>query len=262
MDTNLNSTRVKAPASSKFTRLPPRLSSVAAGAVTSHFLSPPRLSPGPMKCSDQTHGTALEVTGQITGVASRMPWLSSLNLRSRIRIACWNVLTLSDIGYQTALALVLGAYNIEIACLSETRLPGSGLYKVGAYTLIHSGGCTRVGGVAVMLSARAAVALVSWRAVSDRILVVRLKHSHGHLSVISVYAPTEATDADVKDQFYTSLLGAISSVPPHDKLIVAGDFNAVSGSDRSVFGSVVGPFGSGSVGNNDNSLRFLTLCLH
>src|SRR5277367_6511465 len=72
------------------------------------------------------------------------------------------------------------------------------------------------------------------------------------------YAPTDdASDAD-KDSFYDLLEGAIRNVPPHDQLVVAGDFNAVTGSDRSGFEEVVGPFGSGSP--NDNSARLLTLC--
>jgi len=73
-----------------------------------------------------------------------------------------------------------------------------------------------------------------------------------------VYDPTEeATDAE-KDEFYSSLETISESVGPHDQLIIAGDFNAVSGTDRTGFEQVVGPHGSRSP--NDNTARLLALC--
>ena len=74
-----------------------------------------------------------------------------------------------------------------------------------------------------MLSSVAAHALISWRAVSDRLLVVRLKHRHGFLTVIAVYAPTEPSEPSVKDAFYSNLQDLIVHTPPHDKLMIAGD---------------------------------------
>jgi len=50
----------------------------------------------------------------------------------------------------------------------------------------------------------------------------------------------------------------INSVSPHDQIIVLGDFNAVTGTDRTGFENVVGNYGSGTV--NDNSSGLLTMC--
>ena len=73
------------------------------------------------------------------------------------------------------------------------------------------------------------------------------------------YAPTEDSDNDVKDYFCNQQLqSAVLSTPPHDQLVVLGDFNAVSGTSRQGFENVVGPYGSGLA--NDNSFRLLTLC--
>ena len=58
----------------------------------------------------------------------------------------------------------------------------------------------------------------------------------------------------IKMAFMTSfrMLSAMS------RNMETGDFNAVTGPDRSGFEQVVGPFGSGTP--NDNSARLLTLC--
>ena len=81
----------------------------------------------------------------------------------------------------------------------------------------------------VKIARKMARAMVSWRAVSDRLLLVRLQHRHGFLTIISVYAPTDPSDFATKDSFYDTLLDLIVHVPPHDKLIIAGDLNDVSG---------------------------------
>lgn len=184
------------------------------------------------------------------------PW--SLDLRSRIRVAAWNVRTLSSAPFQVSLQRVLLTHEIDIACLSECRIPGSDKIKIEKSTLIFSGGANRTYGVGIMISPMLSRMLVSYRTISDRLLTARLQHKHGHLSVIAVYAPTEVSSTEDKDKFYNDLHDLIQHVPPHDKLIVGGDFNAVSGTDRVDFESVIGPFGSGD--KNDNSLRLISLC--
>ena len=233
-----HSTRVKAPASR-----------VLPGG-------PPQLSPELMKIDTQS--SFRDGTSPIQPPRLHPERSCLMDLRNHIRIASWNVLTLSDTGYQTALQSSLAAHKIDIACLSETRIPGSGSHRVNSHTLVYSGGTTRTNGVAVMLSPVMARAMVSWRAVSDRLLLVRLQHRHGFLTIISVYAPTDPSDFATKDSFYDTLLDLVVHVPPHDKLIVAGDLNAVSGTDRACLETVVGPYGSGV--RNDNSARLLSFC--
>ena len=93
---------------------------------------------------------------------------------------------------------------------------------------------------------------------SSRLLCARLAHRHGHLSVIVAYAPTEASDDADKDTFYQQLQSLTSAIPPHDITVILGDLNAVSGTARQGFESVVGNYGSGTA--NNNSTRLLSLC--
>jgi len=65
-------------------------------------------------------------------------------------------------------------------------------------------------------------------------------------SVIIVYAPPlPSADADKGILNYQQLDSLISAIPPHDTTVILGYFNAVTGSDRHGFESVIGNYGSG-----------------
>ena len=157
------------------------------------------------------------------------PSAPKTDLRIPIRIATWNVLTLNGTGYQVALVRELKRYKIAIAGLTEARLSGSGEHDVQDGHLLYSGGTEKRNGVALVLRPPFNKALTMWHPLSDRLLYARLAHKHGHISIIVAYAPTnEATDSD-KDRFHDELSTTTQTVPPHDKLLVIGDLNAVSG---------------------------------
>ena len=105
---------------------------------------------------------------------------------------------------------------------------------------------------------RTAVSEIAWSPISDKLLSARLAHRHGDLTVIMAYAPTDDTADTEKDDFYTLSDKTIHAVPKHDRLVIAGVFNAVSSSDRTFFKKVVGPFSSGIA--YDNTMQLLSLC--
>ena len=63
---------------------------------------------------------------------------------------------------------------------------------------------------------------------------------------------------EVKEEFYEILLRTIRSVPPKDKLILLGDFNARVGRDHDILGNVLGHHGVGKA--NCNGTLLLGLC--
>ena len=79
---------------------------------------------------------------------------------------------------------------------------------------------------------------------------LRLKHSLGFMSLIAVYAPTEVCGTE-EEMFYVKLDSVLNQCPCRDALIVLGDFNAVTGTERAGYEICVGPHGSGT--RNDNS---------
>jgi len=238
MDLRPRSTRVKAPDCTPI--------SLASGAASS------KASMKPATQSLAKDGGRLMKTPPARGP----PF--SHDLRKPLRIATWNVLTLANPGYPEALVSELRKYRILMAGLTEVRLTDSGARLVDGCTLLHSGGPTRSNGVALLLDKMLAKSLVTWNPISDRLLCARLKHKHGYMSVVVAYAPTDSSPDSSKDDFYHQLESLTTTFPPHDKVIVLGDFNAVSGTDRQGYEDVVGNYGAGTV--NDNSTRFLSYC--
>ena len=125
-------------------------------------------------------------------------------------------------------------------------------------TILFSGGTTRTHGVALLLREHAKRSLKSWLPISPRLLTARLTHRHGHLSIVVAYAPTEGSSTEDKDNFYDQLYSIFCNIPPHDQLVLIGDFNAVTGTSRIGFETVIGNFGSGIP--NDNTHRLLPFC--
>ena len=148
---------------------------------------------------------------------------------------------------------------MDIAGLSEVRWPGNGETSSEGYTYYWSGMAdgTRLRGVAVAISSRLASAVDEVTAVDERIMRVRLKHTMGFMSLVAVYAPTEVSETEEKEVFYAKLESILDQCPRRDVLVVLGDFNAVTGTDRAGYEKCIGPHGSGT--RNTNSSLFLNL---
>ena len=193
-----------------------------------------------------------------------------LNLQS-LRLISWNVRTLTDRDdssrpeRRTALvAMELARYNIDVAALSETRLADEGqISETGAgYTFFWKGKTAeepRLHGVGFAIR-NSLVRMHNLLPVhvSERITTLRIPLQHGHVTIVSVYAPTLDSEVDVKESFYASLRTTLSAVPLHDKLLLMGDFNARVGKDHQLWHGVIGNQGIGSC--NANGLLLLGLC--
>lgn len=180
------------------------------------------------------------------------------DLRKPFRIATWNVLSLNGTGYVTALVNMLAKYSVDVAGITEARLPHHDLRVVQGSTIMHSGGDDHTKGVALIIRPQFANAMTTWRPISSRLLYARFAHLRGHLSIVVAYAPTEEGTESEKDLFYDQLAATILAVPPHDELVVLGDMNASTGPRVKGFEDIMGPYGLGTA--NDNTHRLLGLC--
>ena len=182
--------------------------------------------------------------------------MSGFNLRKALRVGTWNVLSLSKDDRLPLLSRELGRLGVGIAALSEVRRPGHGEISSNGYTYYWSG-CdngAHLRGVAVAIAARLVSSVDRVTPIDERIMLVRLKHSLGFISLIAVYAPTEMSDLEEKDLFYTKLDSVVDQCPSRDTLLVLGDFNAVTGTDREGYRECVGPHGSGTRNSNSSYL--------
>ncbi|XP_066288323.1 craniofacial development protein 2-like [Branchiostoma lanceolatum] len=142
--------------------------------------------------------------------------------------------------------------------MSETRWTGQDKKVSDNMTFIYSGGEHHEYGVGLLLAQEASKALISWQPVSDRIIYARFNAKHMKVSVIQVYACTEAAEDESKDDFYEQLQTTLDNTPKYDMTIVMGDFNAKLPKNRTGWENILGPHGSAEA--NDNGQRMLEFC--
>ncbi|XP_065279376.1 uncharacterized protein LOC135895225, partial [Emys orbicularis] len=193
------------------------------------------------------------------------------NLR-KLTIGVRNVRTLMDREAvarperRTALiARELVRYNIDIAALSETRLPGEGFLSEpgGGYTFFWKGKTEtedRIHGVGLAIKTLLMHQLPDLPVgINERLLKLRFPlNAKHHVTIISAYAPTLTCSDNSKEQFYEDLDRLIKATPVTDKLLLLGDFNARVGADSENWKGVIGPHGVGK--RNSNGLLLLSLC--
>ena len=192
----------------------------------------------------------------------KRPGKTPMDMRTDLRLATWNVLSLNEIGADELLVRELDRLNVEIGIITEVRWPQSGQQIVGGSTFLWSGrdDGKKYGGVALVLSKFASNSLVSWNAVSERILTAVFKHKHGRLNIVACYAPTNTSEDTEKEEFYTSIDSIFSKFGRHDLSMLVGDINATVGTNRDGYERILGPWGSGV--RNDNGTRLLEACTH
>ncbi len=192
-----------------------------------------------------------------------------LRRKDDVQVAYWNVRTLQDAGVHALTMRELRKYNVDIACLSEVRIPDSGhsVIKVhceeACHHLYHSGvvANTRRFGEAIALSEAAQTALLAWVPISFRITSARPKETTVNLLVAAVCAPTLDAAEEAMDSFYDDRQDAVDRVPAGDMLIVTGDWNARPGPVKPATRHILGNFGFGtSCANGDHLVNFASSC--
>ena len=104
--------------------------------------------------------------------------------------------------------------NISIAALSEVRRPDSGEIMAGGYTYSWYGRSDgyHAEGIAVAMSNKLTPMIIEVTPVNERIMRLRIRNSLGVASLVSQYAPIEASDLTM-DAFYAVLLCVVHQCP-------------------------------------------------
>ncbi len=142
-----------------------------------------------------------------------------LRRKDELHVACWNVRTLQDVGAQALAVRGLRKYNVEIACLSEIRVPDSGhsVLKVPVEEvcchLYHSGVVDNSGRhvVAIALREDAQVALLARVPSSPRLASARMEGAIVNVIIIAVDDPTLNPEEVAKSPFYEGLQDEVDS---------------------------------------------------
>ncbi|KAG1655051.1 hypothetical protein FOA52_003807 [Chlamydomonas sp. UWO 241] len=159
-------------------------------------------------------------------------WRRVQVVNQNTRVATFNVRTCpaEDEGLVKLASLVqdCAKFSVGVAALQELRRTGSGEAQVAtgdtSWTLLWSGGEHRQRGVGLLLSPAWASALVSWEAVSDRLIQARFAADRGQMiTIVSAYSPTEAASDEEAGHFYLRVAAlADKANDKRDLLIVAG----------------------------------------
>jgi len=154
-------------------------------------------------------------------------------------------------------------FNIDVACLQETRLPDSGSLRETDYTFFWQGLSLDVPrqhgvGFAVRYSLLASVETPTGG--SSRLLTIRMKTSTGYINIISAYAPTLTSTPEANDHFYEALQDLLSRIPKSEGIYLLGDFNARVGAEWQAWPTCLGHHGIGRL--NENGQRLLEFCCH
>ena len=183
--------------------------------------------------------------------------------KSRINVGCWNVRSAKQEATQAFLVHEMEKYNIDILCISETRISGSGSIVITAPETLHqfhffySGVEDNSGlhGVGFIMNQRTRNALLEWEPVSCRLARIRLKGNPANVSPPPVALLK-------RPRMISTVQQLSSSIAARDYLIVAGDFNARVGPSDQTTRQILGKFGQGHRCENGQRLVNYALMNH
>ncbi|XP_037956090.1 craniofacial development protein 2-like [Teleopsis dalmanni] len=148
-------------------------------------------------------------------------------------------------GKMAEIADELRTYDTTVACLLEVRWKGHDEIKKRDYSIFYSG--------AEIQTRNCVMAL---EPLNERIRYLRLKGKFQNISILSVYAPTEESEDENKDEFYDKMANVCSKISRYDIKILYGDYNAKIGKEQSIIQQIAGKY---SLHENTNGYG-LRLC--
>ena len=156
--------------------------------------------------------------------------LTSVNNRKSIRVGTWNVRTLAQDGKFEEVEKEMQRMNLNILGLSETRWTGAGKMDSENLVFYYSGGDRRERGVGIMINKTVSKSILGSWAVSDRVIMVKMRGHPFNVNIIQIYAPTQESTEEEVDDFYEQLSDAQKQCKSQEVTIVMGYFNAIVGS--------------------------------
>jgi len=171
------------------------------------------------------------------------------------RLGTWNVRTLRS--REEEVIREMKRYNLDVLGLSETKVRGNGMKEIDGAKYVYAGvseGRAKCG-VGIVVAESLADCVRSWRCVSERCVMIRLRVAGVWMTLVQVYAPTDDRDSDTKDGFYAQLQEVVERAPREDKVVVLGDFNARVGNDVEEWNGVIGKHGEET--RNESGTRLL-----
>ena len=145
----------------------------------------------------------------------------------RLKICTYNVRSLSSTERYLELIYALENINFDVLGLAEVRRMGSNIEEYKEYILCYIGETKGLHGVGFLIKKSLKNNIINFTGISERVALLKLKFEDFAISIIQVYAPTESSNEDDINKFYTDIRKAHDIAD--DKLLVIGDWNAKIG---------------------------------
>ena len=157
-------------------------------------------------------------------------------LKRSNRIGTLNCRSLNSAFARAELNLLINKFILHIVCIQEHRLlhkendPEIISHDIGKNILFTASAYKNeinasVGGVGLTVQKQLLPILTSIKKVNDHILIATFR-GNPKTVIISCYSPHNHAPIDEVEAFYEQLSNVISTIPPHNNLIIGGDFNA------------------------------------
>lgn len=164
-----------------------------------------------------------------------------------IKVGTYNVTTLATVGKLDKLCSTAKKYDIDFIAIQEHRFPTElAINTINCnnqpYSFIYASASeNKIGGVGILIRKKYMKAIKNVNKVSERILEVTID-ANPALTIITIYAPTNTTPKEIREDFFDKLQTHRESIPKNNLLLIAGDFNAQIGKDSHQNSpSIIGP---------------------
>ena len=131
---------------------------------------------------------------------------ATVSNKAMLKTATWNVRTLFQKGKLANAQQEMNRLGIDILGLSEIKWKGGGRINSESRTIIYSGGDSHSRGVGVILNKVVAAALIGYWAISERVVVVKIRGQPFSICIIQAYAPTATVQRKI---LYISMINYI-----------------------------------------------------
>ena len=173
----------------------------------------------------------------------------------------FNVRGIKEEGERDILLKDAQRYDIDILAIPETHIKDEfNNFNICEYVLytVNSENSKNTHGTGILIKK---ILKPKFERISERICTAEIQLKHCKLLFISAYAHTSEKaekNPELREDFYTTLESIIRKIPTRDEIIVAGDFNAKTGSGYKNFKENMGQYGKGQI--NSSGQRLLEMC--
>lgn len=150
--------------------------------------------------------------------------------QNTLYITTYNVKTLSTYSRLLELTECLKNINFDIIGLSEIRKLGNTIEEHDEFIFYYIGETPGLYGVGFIVKKYLKKHITGFTGLSERVALLRMNVNSLDLSIIQVYAPTEAASDEELEFFYSTVDKAIQL--SDNNIIVMGDFNAKIGQTK------------------------------